>query len=311
MQLQTGPDHHPIYDELCHVIYRCKEKAEKEGAQLASIIGVHKTTIWRWEQKLIRKKPQIEPVVRLLQYDSGIKTIDSLLRHYSGLTSTVDYLQQKYSLITKKNDSVQGFEQENLDKILDSFVSYLAIKLCSSSDRGETLEKLIEPLTHAQYEEFKTTLNGVSKETALKSLRPLVVEHLDNLVKAGHLVLNKYGHYETPSDFVQWPFELSKKFLPKMFMFVDPENWENTDYFTRGQSLSASEEDIYKATRILFKGYKDAVEILANSKGEHKVQLMAMFESLDTFSPPSSPIVPEPPQLSKADHNGENKGEVQ
>ena len=150
-----------------------QRKAEKEGSNLASIIGVHKTTIWRWEQKLIRKKPQIEPVVRLLQYDSGIRTINSLLVHYSNLKNTVDYLKQKYSLITKKDQVIQGYDQQNLDEILDNFVSYLAIKLCSSSDDGENLESLIEPLVHAQYQEFKLSLNGVSKETALRSLRLL------------------------------------------------------------------------------------------------------------------------------------------
>lgn len=295
MQLQTGPDHHPIYDEICHVIYRCKEKAEKEGVQLSDIIGVHKTTIWRWEQKLIKRQPQIEPIVRLLQYDSGIKNLDELIRNYAALEITIRYISEKYRPIVKENKVISSFDQKDVENILDNFVSYLAIKLCSTNPNGEPLEKLIEPLTHAQYEEFKISLNGVTKETALKSLRPLVEEHLENLVKAGHLFKSDSGRFQTNANVVQWPFELSKKFLPKMFMFVDPENWENTDYFTRGQSFSASEEDIYIATRAFFKGYKQAIEILANSTGEHKVQLMAMFESLDAFSPPSSPIAPELP----------------
>lgn len=295
MQLQSGPDHHPIYDEICHVIYRCKEKAEKEGVQLSSVIGVHKTTVWRWEQKLIKRQPQIEPIVRLLQYDSGIKDLNQLLKYYAGLEITARYVKEKYLPIVKTDQVVRSFDKKEVESLLDNFVSYLAIKLCSTNPNGEPLERLIEPLTHAQYEEFKESLNGVSKDTALKSLRPLVIEHLENLVKAGHLIKSESERYQTTANMIKWPFELTRKFMPKMFMFVDPENWENTDYFTRGQSFSASEEDIYLATRAFFNGYKQAIDILTNSRGDQKVQLLAMFESLDAFSPPSSPIAPELP----------------
>ena len=117
MQLQSGPDHHPIYDEICHVIYRCKEKAEKEGVQLSDVIGVHKTTIWRWEQKLIKRQPQIEPIVRLLQYDSGIKDLNELLRHFSGLEITCKYINDKYRPLVKNDKVVTTFDKNEVQSI--------------------------------------------------------------------------------------------------------------------------------------------------------------------------------------------------
>lgn len=280
MQIQSLADHHPIYDEINVIISRCKEKADSLKLNLSDIIGVHKTTIWRWEQKLIKKRPQIEGLVQLLKFDSDLSCPSKIINHYKDLKSTTQYIKDKYQSLGNDENVDQTNMIEN-SPILDNFVSYLAIKLISTSENGEKLEDIIDTLIEAQYLESKNVLVGIKKETAVKSIRPIVVELIEGLIKENFLIKNSDGKLSIAGRRVQWPFEMTQKFLPKMFMFVNPEKWIDTDFFTRGQTFSASDEDIYQATRAFFKGYKEAINILEKSQGNKKVQLMAMFESLD------------------------------
>lgn len=225
-----------------------------------------------------KRFPNADTILKICSTVSKIKTVKGIAEYYG--SEVANFLRDSFPIYFSDDCKIQTKIDFEVSEVITDFYSYVIINLCNDNN-GYSRVKLEGTLARIAMIESPAYRKDEHCKELQKAFIPEVKYRVDILLKSGQLLLLENGLLKTKVVGIQIPYEIAKKYLPKMMIFIEPSEWANSSFFIRGFAGSGNKNDVELAIREIYNGFIRANKIMENSKGnEISIQLMAMAESL-------------------------------
>lgn len=208
-----------IYDEIAPILNEAKKKAEKKKLTLEEILGVDRTTVWRWENKLNKNSPNADTVLNLLSFITNETVIPNILKKFDDCPQiqkliNISFPSRVHSMARKSKDIYK------IDDQYDFYIYYIC-----GTQRGATKEELTYTLGKIAAKKAEIPESHQTYDMIL-SLGQFTSEKIDNLEALEIIEKSNSGRYiRTQRDTYIEVEEGLKRTLQTIKDFVEPEQW--------------------------------------------------------------------------------------
>jgi hypothetical protein len=221
-----------IFAEIRPIIIRAKKKAQENGENLEEILDIDRSTLWRWENGTNKKSMRPDHLLKLLKYDSEVKTIDQVKNVYKAYKTISDYLTASFPMsLTEKH-----LENEDAVLISDTYEFYVYY-ICGTL-RGASIHELVNTIGNIAAKKAEIP-DDIKTEDLINSMGFIAYEIVSKLIDKG--VLEKKGDLivrRKTDTFISIKNGLERA-LNLIQDFVSPERWKegHTSFYMYQESI--------------------------------------------------------------------------